>query len=67
MSRNQKRALAGVVIARVGDVVEDWDELALRENPELEGIDPREAAQTIANWLGRLPGDRWDLRLPHPI
>ncbi len=65
MNQAQKRALAMEVIHQVANLAEFWDEYADR-NPDLEGIDRSEAAQTMANWLGRLPGDRWDLRLPQP-
>ncbi|SKU62945.1 hypothetical protein [Mycobacteroides abscessus] len=63
MTRNQRQALAFAVINRAADLSEFWTELI---DDELEGVDREEAIQTIADWLGRLPGNRWDLRLPQP-
>ncbi|MGD9622238.1 MAG: hypothetical protein AB7G47_19615 [Mycolicibacterium sp.] len=64
MTRTQRHALAFAVINRVADLSEFWTELI--DEPELEGVDRAEAIQTIADWLGRLPGNRWDTRLPQP-
>ena len=66
MTRDQKRKLAMIVLARAADIVEYWDEIA----PELaaEGVDSLEAAACLTAWLKRLPtGDGWDVRLPDPL
>ncbi|GAT07682.1 hypothetical protein H7I77_09970 [Mycolicibacterium novocastrense] len=65
MKRSQKQALALAVITRVADLAEFWTEL-VDQDPQLADVDYDEAMQTIANWLAKLPGDRWDTRLPMP-
>ncbi len=65
MNRQQKQALAAEVIGQVANLAEFWDEM-VADSAELAGIDRAEAAQQIANWLGRLPGNQWDNRLPQP-
>lgn len=68
MNREQKQALAMVLIDKAGDLIEFWSEqIECQPSHEiLKTIDGREAAQQIANWLGRLPGNGWDNRIPTP-
>lgn len=68
MNRQEKQALAQMLISHVADIVEGWDQ-RIDDNPNreiLKGINHVEASQTIANWLQYLPGDYWDVRLPQP-
>ncbi|MFI6737449.1 hypothetical protein ACIBI9_31375 [Nonomuraea sp. NPDC050451] len=68
MNREEKQALAGFIIGEVGTLFEFWSEKIVSD-PQyetLKGIDPQEAAQAVANWLGRLPGATWTQQLPLP-
>jgi len=69
LSTRDKRALAATLIRAAGNLMEtDW------QCGYYEGIkyldtsdeDRQAVAQQLADWLGRLPGDTWDTRLPTP-
>jgi hypothetical protein len=68
MNRQEKQALAQVIITHIADLTEDW-EMQMESSPQgeiLKNVDGREIAQAIANWLQHLPGNGWDARLPMP-
>lgn len=68
MNRKEKQALASLVIEHVGTLVEFWGEKieTAPDSAHLKTIPLDEASQQIANWLGYLPSECWDDRLPEP-
>lgn len=67
MTRDQKKRLAAALINQASQLVEYWDEkVGSGYYQELADIDADEAAQQIADWLGRLPGEEWNTNLPQP-
>lgn len=56
--RDQKRAVAVMLMQAAGNVLEFWD-----EREDTEGISAADAQEWIAGWLKTLPGDSWDTRL----
>lgn len=67
MTQEEKRRLAAALICCAGDIIELWNEyIATGRFPDLLGIDRSEAAEQMAAWLSKLPGDEWDRRLPQP-
>lgn len=63
MNREQKRALAGLVIWQVANLFEDWDSSANNYAPELQNVLAAEVKTQLTMWLEKLPGDSWDSRL----
>jgi len=64
LNRSQKQAVAAALISMAGNLMEDdwttgyWD--------DIKDLNPEDVAQQLADWLGKLPGDAWDRRLPMP-
>lgn len=62
MTENEKKAyVAQALIQQAGTLVEFWT-----EQTGCEEITATEARVMLARWLGRLPGNSWDLRLGLP-
>lgn len=67
MTRKQKQDLAYAVLDLVASRLVPACSEADAYYAELEGLDPAEAAQTLANWLHHLPtGGNWPTDLPLP-
>jgi len=68
LSASDKRELASALIAAAGNLMEsDWQCGYHDGIKHLDTEDGRlAAAQQLADWLGRLPGTDWDVRLPLP-
>jgi hypothetical protein len=65
MTREQKRKLAQILLARAGDIAEFWG--SMEHHGELQGeISAEEVSEQLGIWLRHLPGDDWDLRLKDP-
>ena len=63
--REKKEAVAWRLLLAAGALVEFWPEKT--EHEEWAGqIDAEFARECLARWLGRLPGDVWDVRLNPP-
>ncbi len=65
MNAAEKTALAMLLLRKAGDIAEFWGEL-VKDEPALAEVSSEDAAEQLTVWLKRLPGDRWDLRLPQP-
>lgn len=65
ITRDQRAALAGMLLTQAGNLVEFWSEYTASE-PELADVDAHTAAVVLGVWLRRLPGDGWDTRLVEP-
>ncbi|MFB7473185.1 hypothetical protein [Kitasatospora sp. NPDC056184] len=61
LTREQKAGIAAALIHQAGTLVEFWSEM----QPELaaEGVTAEMARSCLAAWLGKLPGNVWDIRL----
>lgn len=59
--REQKRAVALMLMQAAGDILEFWS-----DRDDTEDIDIIDAREWLATWLRGLPGDQWDIRLDHP-
>jgi len=66
MTNKQKEELAGALISRAGELIDDWAREVDTYHPELKGVSSAEAAEQLAKWLKHLPGNVWDVRLPEP-
>jgi len=65
ITREQREALAQLVLAQVGNLVEFWSEYTERD-PALADLDALTARDQLATWMRRLPGEAWDIRLNMP-
>lgn len=63
LSREQKHALAALLLSKAGDIAQFWDE-ETADVPELAKGDRRAALAQLTAWLKYLPGGAWDKRLP---
>ena len=67
MTREQKNLLATALISAAADMLEHVED---RHGPgryaELGSIPMEEMQAQLSKWLGKLPGDGWDCRLPYP-
>lgn len=66
MTKEQKRALAAVLIREAGNLVEFWEEKQASGYGDecLNGLSSNDIGLQLAIWLKDLPGDEWDTRLP---
>ncbi len=64
LTNEQRRRLAQALICAGANLAQVMHEGGNGTN--LSDINHREAAQQIADWLGRLPHKSWDPRLPQP-
>jgi hypothetical protein len=64
LTRKQKQDLAFALMSAAANLVETLGDKN-GYNADLD-IDPKAAAQQLANWLKNLPGNSWDTRLPQP-
>lgn len=70
LTRGQKRLLAAALIDKAGTLIEYWHEqVESGYHADLTdaGIDRESAAEQLAKWLRRLPGDSWHASLPDPM
>ena len=65
LTREQQRELAALVMGRIADIAEFWEEMT-EDSPSLTEADYHAACAQLARWANRLPGDIWDTRLPDP-
>jgi hypothetical protein len=68
LTRQQREALADVVMTHLGNLVEMVND---EHGPysyvaELWGTDPDVIRAQLATWARRIPGDAWDTRLGNP-
>lgn len=67
MTREQKQALALMVVGQVADMFEDIESPFGRHHLP-DGLSIEEAQAQVALWLDKLPtGNAWDRRLPDPM
>lgn len=65
MNKKKTHVLAFAVMSQAANLFEDWEQTTeLFE--DLAEEDYEEARQIVARWMNKLPGDHWDIRLPHP-